>query len=393
MLLKKYFTAENILTLLIFFTAIPYSFLYARSLNYIYSLPLVVLCVFYLLIYRNHERRVSVFRIIMTIFLFLTLITSVNYYNYNIQYTTYILYLTNSICPYLVFFVFYNYSSRNKDHKVIWICTLIYFLVAIYYIAYQQANRVSNYAQLNNFYFIITPLPLLFLNRRLSLQVVFLSISVFCTFISLKRSGFLIILLLGLYMLFEYVFAKAALKKKLIFLLLVVLAIYLLNSFLGLMSFSYTSRMMERIGSMGDDGGSGRVELAEGSLIKFSEMNMLELIIGKGYSAIDSERGQTNGYHTFHNDYSEVMYSFGLIGLFTLLLFIWRMLLCCLRRKQLDNDLKIPLVSSFIILIVFSLTSSVFHYFFFMLPLFIFWGYISPKLNTITPYNRHFKAN
>lgn len=382
MLLKKYFTYEMVLVSLVFITTLPYSFYYSSGNNYVYSLPLAILSIAYFLICSSHEKKKSIYKNIMIVFLLLTLVTSISYFRYGLKYTSYPNFLANSVCPYLVFLVFYNFSSRNKNDKFVWLCALLYFAIAIYYISVQQGLRESHYMQLNNFYYIVTPLPLLFLNKKLFLRILFLSISIFCVFISLKRSGFFIITLLVLYMLYEYGFGTS-LKKKYLFAIIAVFALFLLNDALDNMGFSYEMRMMERLESMESDGGSGRTLLAKESLDRVYEMNFIELIIGKGYSAIDSEKGQTRGFHSFHNDYSEVMYSFGIIGLVTLLIFIWQLLQSCFKVKYINKDLQLPLVSSFIILIVFSFTSSVFHYFSFMLPLFIFWGYISPKLKEI----------
>ena len=111
-----------------------------------------------------------------------------------------------------------------------------------------------------------------------------------------------------------------------------------------------------------------------------SKMNVIELLIGKGFSASDSEETEPSGYHSFHNDYSEMMYSYGIVGMVLLLCFILNLLNKCRYARKKDSRYRFSLTSSFIIFIVFSFTSSVFHYTYYMLPLFMYWGYVDAQL-------------
>ena len=373
------FSMEYMLFGLILALILPFSYLFASFENYTYSLPIVVLSVLYLVIYQ-YKYHITPLRQIMVCFLLLTILTSFSYFTYGLNYTSYPNFLCNAMIPFVLFLVCSAYSSRNKSERFIVAFFLVYYAIGIYYISYQQTIRESMLQQINNFYFVITPLPFLFLIEKSLLRILFLVISSICVIISLKRSGFVIILLLLAYTTYFYGFSNLKLKRKVLFIAFCVGVAAIAVNYMDSQDIEYYDRLLARMENISEDGGSGRTDIFEESQVMIKNMNALEWIVGKGYSASDSEEQTPNGFHSFHNDYSEMMYSYGLIGIILLLGLIINLFNKCRYSRKFKSRYRFALASSFIIFCVFSVTSSVFHYTYYMLPLFMFWGYVEAQL-------------
>lgn len=377
--------SEYILIYAILILIIPFSYLFARSGNYTYSFPVIIVSIIYILSNHTNTSRKKPFinKIILT-FLVLTVLTSYSFFTYNLRYTSYLLFLSNAIIPFVIYFVFYTYSSREREKTNLLIYYfIIYYIIALYYIYYQQSIRLSEMLQLNNFYFVITPLPFLFLIEKPLFRTIVLALSTICVIISLKRSGFFIISLLSFYTAIFYFFSKEKSIRKILFIIFFIIIGSFAYHYMESFDFNYYERLTERVESIDDDRGSGRLDYAEKSIDRIQNMNVLQLLIGKGFSAIDSEQPRQTGYHSFHNDYSEAAYSYGFVGLFCFLVLVFHCLKNCIKLHKAHSPYSFSVVTSFIILIVFSFSSSVMHYTFYMLPLFMFWGYIEPKIERI----------
>ena len=389
MKLSRFLTSEYILISIILALIIPFSYLFASGGNYTFSLPIVVLSSLYLFSHRMGLKKTGL-RSIMVIFLIMTIVTSYSFFLYKLNYTNYPSFLCNAIIPFVLFLVMYTYSSRNKSELLLIIFFCAYYAIGIYYINYQQTIRESMLQQINNFYFVIAPLPFLFLIEKPLLRSLFLVVSTICVVISLKRSGFVIIVLLLLYTAYFYMFTRGKKKHRFLFFVLFVAIAGVGYRYMESLDVEYYDRLLTRMESVQEDGGSGRTDIFKESQKMIGDMNILELAIGKGYSASDSEEKKPTGFHSFHNDYSEAMYSYGIIGFVLLLSFILNIFKKCKYASKTDSRFRFSLISSFIILMVFTFTSSVFHYTYYMLPLFMFWGYVDAQLK---PKNELIKKN
>lgn len=378
MKLIHFFTLEYILIGIILVLIIPFSYLFASQGNYAYSIPIVLFSVIYLYVYPR-KLKVTRLRSIIIAYIVITIITSYSYYFYNLHYTSYLSFISNAIIPFVLFLVIYTYSSRKRSELFLLVFFVFYYAIGLYYINYQQSIRESMLLQINNFYFVIAPLPFLFLIEKPFFRSLFLVLSTFCVVVSLKRSGFIIIVLLLLYTTYYYTLSRGKLKRKFWFILFFVAVVGVAYNYMQSLDVEYYDRMITRIENTKDDGGSGRTSLLKKSQQKIGEMNVIELLIGKGFSACDSEDLNPLGYASFHNDYSEMMYSYGIIGMLLLFGFIMNLFNKCRYAWKNNNRYRYSLMSSIIIFVVFSVTSSVFHYTYYMLPLFMYWGYVDAQ--------------
>ena len=244
MKLSRYFTSEYILIGIILALIIPYSYLFASQGNYVYSIPIVLLSFFYLYAYKRKLKDTRL-RSIIIVFLSITIITSYSYFIYGLHYTSYISFLSNAIIPFVLFLVMYTYSSRRKSELLMLIFFCVYYAIGIYYINYQQTIRESMLQQINNFYFVIAPLPFLFLIEKPLLRSLFLVISTVCVIISLKRSGFVIVVLLLSYTAYFYTLSRGKTKHKIWFVLFFVLVAGVAYNYMKSLDVEYYERKTE----------------------------------------------------------------------------------------------------------------------------------------------------
>ena len=256
----------------------------------------------------------------------------------------------------------------ERYKRVIIICFVVVSVLATMSIIknstgsiYTRTNIIGvNYV----FYFGV---PILLLARKGERKIIELIISIFMILVaifSFKRTS---ILAIGLALLLYYYSAYFKLSKRKKGWILFVGIALVLAIYWGLNANSY---IVERFVIAGETGGNGRLETWEFAIKSISSSSLTELLFGHG---VDSFR-ILYGIST-HNDFLEVLYSYGLIGFLTYVLIFCVFLKKLIIAKKRHYTFFPPYVMTIVLFFVISFFSHIVVYSYVAVPVFTLIGY------------------
>jgi len=203
----------------------------------------------------------------------------------------------------------YAYSYvYGEDKKIYWMAIL---MQAIFLFQYAQIYSIANLAgeaHLITSYYALFLLPLVLMHPSKIIRVVSILIVTFAVFASFKRGG-LIALALGLIV---YIICSNNIQSKgLKTFTYVLFALCTIGIVFYYLSMSDFGGVIERIASIGDDGGSGRTDVWSKTWEMILQSNFFRFLIGHGNNAVllDSPLKLSA-----HNDLLEAWYDYGLLG-------------------------------------------------------------------------------
>lgn len=354
------------------------SFFPQRGYHYPISLVLLFLFCIYLFFYGKLKffLETGLTKCIF-VFLLIILFSSINYIE-NKEVDVPVYYLISFSLVFGISFFLGFFSGKIEAHETLFrlfsifyfFCGIIYNIYSLYF--YRQVLDIEQY---NTFYYVLFSLPLLFLflGKNWYIKYLFFIPSFIFCILSLKRSAFISSFLGLFFLLFvDLILFKSKRWLKIFFLL--ISFVFLLGN---LDINNEYNKTLRRIDNIEEDGGSGRTTILNRAIKEISEFNVFELSFGKGFASY----GFTNNKNesSSHNDFIEVLYSYGLIGLFCFLFF----LVLIIKRFFFFLKFKSVYLSAYglsiIFLLIYSLVGSLFYYQFFSIPLFLFWGYMESK--------------
>ena len=150
---------------------------------------------------------------------------------------------------------------------------------------------------------------------------------------------------------------------------LLVIVVYYLIVFLS----DYNEYIIEKFSSARDDEGSGRFKIWNDVLSMYWESNPMAMFFGHGYLAVGADSPEKL---TAHNDYLEVLYDYGLIGITLLVALLVNLVRYTRRLARRKSELAAPLSASLALFFIVSMMSHVIIYFAFFSLFGSFWGYI-----------------
>ena len=372
----QYITFNNLLLTFWFSLVLLIIYGSARGLEYTYA-PFFVLVSLGILIKTKSLLLENKLIKIIICFIILTIISSINWiYFPKIGSYSYFQYLNYSVCAFFATLSAYSFtvSSNDNELKFIKICTIIIFCVGIirFFHSYSLTISLSTNNQSNAFYYILMPLPLVFLLNKQKVNFVFFIICSILCILSAKRSALVAIVLISLTFLYNSykLFSKWHL-------LLIVISVLLLSSYvINNEEFLHRLlRVVDRMNQINDDGGSGRV----GIIVDFFEhdinyiLHYPEILIGNGFESYSIYHNRV--YSAAHNDFLEILFAYGLIGLillFCFFVYIFNRVLWSFKNE--NRKYMLPCSTAFILFIVFSSVANNFYFFFNSLPLFLYLG-------------------
>lgn len=256
---------------------------------------------------------------------------------------------------FLPFFPFYYFSEKEiltRKH-------LIAFFLFVLPVFILQFNRSIHQLRLeemreevvdNTVYLFIGLLPFVFLFRNKLLSFLFLMIIWFYMIQSAKRAAIVCGIAALVLIVFEYLYAsegKAKIKRYFVSIVLLIAVGYY-----GYGLYAQNQYLMERMALMMEGYSSGRDVLIETLFgVWFQSDRLIPYLFGFGYNA-----SSLHTVHVSHNDWVDMLVSFGLMGIivyFTL----FRLLFMQLLRKGWAREKKIILILVLSIAIITSLTS------------------------------------
>jgi hypothetical protein len=253
------------------------------------------------------------------------------------------------------------YTALSKGHIKfnIFFAMMFLFLIAlvILYFYYYYALIIittlnnSNVTQFNASYSILVALAggLLIKNKNIKYGLIFVSFIV--VFSSLKRGGMIAISLALLFYFFVSLLHeknKSFAKMVFRFMGLPILGIGLI---LLLIYMNDYFDIYNRFKNMGQDGGSGRVNIYLNVLGKFADFSFFELLLGRGSKGVYKVLNVSA-----HNDFLEILFDYGLVGLCALLLILFKLISwnikCVIKKFKYANILTYTMCAFFVLTMV-----------------------------------------
>lgn len=263
-------------------------------------------------------------------------------------------------------------QSSYSIESIVKVFIIIYFLGLFFFWQgklYQSVNYDKGMEiRSNAIYCIITVVPLILLLKRKWFTLLLLILAFVSTIFSSKR-GATIIMILALIPVSRSVFSKMSSKTwRSVFVVLMVVAISYLSLFI---SNSYLGGvLMDRFADVEESGGSGRMDLWELTIDAFNNSNISNQLFGHGYRAVSYLADATGA----HNDFLEILYDYGVIGLVFYLFIHLFMIMKMIRLRKQKNNLFFPFAVMYIIFFVMSMVSILIVQQRYLVYMAVFWG-------------------
>lgn len=239
---------------------------------------------------------------------------------------------------------------------------------------------------LNHVFYVILLTPFIFLLRNKTWKYLLFSLAIVAALISFKRSAMIcmfLMLLVSIY--FDYIKDQRGNFFSKIFIgFIVVIGLSGLYEHFNSRSDDYITN---RLSSIQDDGGSGRVDIYNTVFNSFEKQFFENKLMGVGHNGVRNSgivwetRGVANQYLSSHNDFIEIVYDYGIIGIIIYFFFIKSVIYNTLKIRKLDSKLFQANIVSLIMFLVMSMVSHLILYPTYFAYLIILWAITASYLH------------
>lgn len=271
--------------------------------------------------------------------------------------------LIKIIFPLTTFWAFILINNRYDETRLL-NCFLfsIMIFVAIFYLRdlkFIILNSNQNMNVLNSAYFTLFSLPIALLNRNKYIRITAWIIAIIVLTTALKRTGIIALILGGTLYLLSF---KNNKFKSFIFLFfLISIGTVFFNIF---KETEIISNLVNRFDSILEDNGSGRDIVYQETWEMISNSKMIDKIIGHGYNSVVRD-SKIN--FSAHNDFLEIIYDFGYIGLVFYVMFHLSFVNLTIKLLKIKSELGPPMVMQYTFFLVISCFSHVIIYSYYIL--------------------------
>jgi hypothetical protein len=327
-----------------------------------------------LALHRSELRKTSGITVVVALWLLYTAATSVS----GLVGSSPKEYLTNNLLPlcywpltYLLFYVCFQRWPQG------WQITAGFFLILALcacvaqqwvYHHYLVEKQAAYSLYINSIYFVLLPLPWVLAVRNRFLHYLGVCVVSFCAATSLKRMA-VVLLVSGLA---SYYLASCVVSRKRIRLIQTVVAAAAIAAagtyFYGL-DQERGGVFGQRFQDLFSSELGGRVEIYHGTLGMLDKATLPSLLFGHGFNSVEADQGISA-----HNDFLEVVYDHGLVGLFIFLVLHALLLRRCGMLLASRSALAPPFVCSYVVFLCMTLGSHVLIYPAFFAFLLSLWG-------------------
>lgn len=256
---------------------------------------------------------------------------------------------------FLPFFAFHYFSRREILTPNVIVLVLI-ILLPVFIVIFNQSienlklERNREEVVDNTIYLFIGLLPFTFFFKRKVFSWIFLLVIWYFMVQSAKRGAIICgVIAMGLLMIQNVYASKSKIK---IWQYIVLVFLFSIIAYYGYNFYLENQFLIERIESMIDGNSSGRDYLITKILHRwYQSNNIVTYLFGLGFSSSSQITGQAS-----HNDWVEILASFGIFGLILYLL-IYFALFLKIFDKNVSKDKKVIIVLVLLIAMVTSLTS------------------------------------
>ena len=206
------------------------------------------------------------------------------------------------ICLIVTYINFLGIKEEKTFDQIIELQFYYLLVVAATFFVAQVLKRGEYLKNVNTVYYVVFTLPFILLNKSNTKKWLGLIIILGCLFLSLKRTPLIAV---GLTLIF-YNETRQTIKKTASRTLLVIIAVVLIDM---VFSTFFDIHMLDRMMTITEDGGSGRIELAKQTIDLLKKSSIGQLIFGHRLRPTATVfRGGS------HNDFLEVIYRAGFFG-------------------------------------------------------------------------------
>lgn len=229
------------------------------------------------------------------------------------KFTEILFYIISFSLPALALVSAHNSAVQTDGTKGDYVMfAVIFLLLILQYVSIFREINFLEMAHLISSYYLLYTLPLLLLIKPRLIKVAAIFIVIVVLFSSLKRSGILALAI----SLFFYIFISQYVryKFKLSAFIGSLFAIVVLGTIFVLFATndSGSENIMNRFENIDRDQGSGRLVVWEQTMSMIEGQEATTLLFGNGYNAVMHD---STLQLSAHNDFLEVTYDFGIVGL------------------------------------------------------------------------------
>ena len=254
----------------------------------------------------------------------------------------------------LVMFICYSCSDIITQSRFVVNLMVVFDLLMIlsFYIWFLNGGR-SSIAAVNAVYFITCLFPIVFLDIKRFMKIIILVSSTACALLSGKRTALIVLVIaFALPYLCKLLMSDGKNKLKNIFSLVALSVLIILLYDYLLDKFNIT--IFERFQNIAVDGGSGRFDIYHAVIEAFNNSGIINKVLGHGYNGVFNY-GVT--FTSAHNDFLEVLYDNGFIGLTLYLCFIGGVISTAIKLLKNRMETSFAVLSALMVLICMSITS------------------------------------
>lgn len=251
--------------------------------------------------------------------------------------------------PFTLLGCLFIFKGKGIEENTFIKIQIYFFMLSVFLFLYSvQYLGLTKGLVINTIYFIISFTPLFVKEEYLKKYLIIAFGSVI---FSLKRAP-LIILSLSLIKIKLSRIKKINFKKKnLMKSILIILMLFFLSYILKDKINSGLNRLLNLV----NDGGSGRTLIYKKIIKEYTNSPTIKKIFGYGYNRVI----EITGGYSAHNDFLEILYSGGIIGLALYLGILFELFLVCKKLKKINKSKAVILESSLILFVTASCFTNV----------------------------------
>lgn len=275
-----------------------------------------------------------------------------------------------------VFWTVYIATEQFKLEGCIGILIFAYILVvSVYCIAIITQKKIDG----NVVYYLLLFLPLTSMIKSNTLKKVLYVLQIFAVLVSNKRTALIVVvmyLLCDEWMSNKRVVGKKKIWKGIIYIVIIIalyIAFPLISQKLNITVFNELE-----LSNITEDGGSNRLYIYGQLWMTQKNSSLLHWGIGSGYNSVLLSKICTDGplgeAVSGHNDFLEVLYDYGVIGLMLYISFLVSIIKKAIKMKKNQYRYAVPFMGSILIVVFMSLTSHLVIYLNYYAVMFAFWA-------------------
>ncbi len=289
--------------------------------------------------------------------------------------------LVNSTTFYIaVYFLADMLMSKPFDLQAL--CKKIFqaeLIFVIMFLLYKISGVKVNDASVNSIYFIVLLLPFSLISKNKKIQYLGICLVVICALLSEKRTAFLMVLTSLLFFIVCMLFSRKMATRKKIGMCISIICLFLMTWFI----YNNAMQTLEidtlgRLSSISEDGGSGRTDIWRVVKNGINEFSLKESIFGTGFNGVFRK---TSLRTSAHNDFLEIWYDYGLIGLLLYLRFVGMIFIRSCKMLKHNYQMGVASLVAFIMFLYMSMFSHLIIYPTYFAYILIFWSVVANENN------------